>query len=303
MKKSCFVAATGLLCFLIGCSSILIRPAVDDVKKIAIVSVYMNRDFYNTKSPRGQEGENAFANLVGGVVKKAAGDVWNKLSEEKEQNQIITYGLKVNSEQLTAVGRWKLVPVTNVLQSEVYKRIMEPDVKGSFAKGFITFLQEERKSHWITPEGMHYIPISAVAQSGTHRYYGDAKDPTEDAKKALAKLCKDLKVDGVALVELDMGYRFGKLAKVTIGKTTQAKPSVSSALVIVTKNGEIAVNTGFITRGAGERYEGNSAGMVRNDKLFLKHKDNKIVEVFNQAIEKSAIAMEKKLAKAFDSLK
>ena len=47
-----------------GCASIVMRPAVDDVRTVALVSVYMNREFYNTRSPLAGEGQAAVASLV-----------------------------------------------------------------------------------------------------------------------------------------------------------------------------------------------------------------------------------------------
>lgn len=292
-----------LVFFLAGCGSILVRPAVDDVKKVAIVSVYMNKDFYNIKSPRSQEGTNAFNKLLGGVVKKGMGELGEKLSEDMEQDQIVTYGLKMYADQLKDVGGWQIVALNEVVNNEAYQKLIESNVKGSLPKALVSVLQEERKNYWVTPDKMHYIPISSVVKTGKTYYYGDAKDPQAETRKALGQLCQDLRVDGIALVELDMGYRFGKIGKLTwssgLGGATSAIPSVSSALVVINKNGEVAVNTGLIARGGGERYEGDSAPMVKNDKVVLKNDSNRIVEVFNQAIEKSAIGLKEKLAKAF----
>ena len=296
MKKvlSYFLLLSMLL--LSGCAKkILIRPAIDNVKKIAIVSIYMNRDLYNIKSPKALQGENTFARLAKGLVKGALQKVITK--GERERNQIITYGAKVYAKQLRSIENWQVISLKKVIINDAYKNLMSPDT----GKG-IKFFQKTEGSYWIKPKGMHHIPVSSVVQSGKRIYAGSAKDPTEDARKVMAKLCKSLGVDGVALVELDLGYRFGKVAKVTMFGKTSAKPTISSSVVVVTSDGSIAVNTGLIVKGQGTRYEGKSVKMVEKDYPFFQHKDNKIVNSFNIAVEKSAVGMKKKLDKAFKSL-
>ena len=60
-----------------GCASILVRPAADNIKTVALISVFMNRDFYDVKDPRTSV---SITNL-------------NK-PQDKEYEAIINYGIK-----------------------------------------------------------------------------------------------------------------------------------------------------------------------------------------------------------------
>jgi len=64
------VAGHGLAVILGGCAGTQIKPSAKNVKKLAIVSLYMNHDFYNIKSPRAGEGQAVLKSLVKGLVKE-----------------------------------------------------------------------------------------------------------------------------------------------------------------------------------------------------------------------------------------
>lgn len=295
MKKILFLSVVALTLFIVGCGGILIKPDVYSVKKLAIVSIYMNREFYNIKSPTADEGVNWLGALVKSEVKG-----FDKLYDQKEYKQIITYALKVYAKQLHLVGQWKVLSPARVIKNKKYKYAMNTaGIIVPFVGDIVDIAKKEMERKWVTPPGMHFVPMSSMAEPGKTVHYGSKKNPVEENRKKIAKICRDLKVDGLAIIELDMGYRFGKLVKLTIGKTTQAKPSISSAMIIITKEGNIAVKTPFIVKGQGRRYEGKSAGMIVNDKFRLKHKRGKTVHAFNVAVKKSAIGLKEQIEKEF----
>lgn len=77
--RACAVA--GLLAVsvvMMGCfPGILTKPALDKVKSVALVSVYMNRDFYNVNVPSADsaEGSQAALNALGSILKKKSGSL------------------------------------------------------------------------------------------------------------------------------------------------------------------------------------------------------------------------------------
>src|SRR5687767_4583514 len=75
-----------------GCSSILVRPAVDNVKTMAIVSVYMNRDFYNLKAPKAQQGGLDLKRALADAGLKKTG-LAEKMDLGREQQMIVSHAL------------------------------------------------------------------------------------------------------------------------------------------------------------------------------------------------------------------
>ena len=210
-----------------GCASIIMRPAVDDVRTVALVSVYMNREFYNTRSPLAGEGQAAVASLVEAASRAAFEKLLDREAEsdaidvyDPERTRIISFAVQRYRDQLDALRGWRLLPA---------ERVVRPDV------------------------------------------------------------------DAVAILELDMAYRFNRFSKITFFGTTLAVPTVSHSLVVVNRRGQVAVNTGPVVRGGGERYEGDTVGMVKHEDLVLKHKNDKAVHSYNLAISDAAEALREQL--------
>lgn len=310
MKKWLVFPALAALLFLSGCGSILMQPAVDEVKTVAIASVYMNKTFYNIKSPKADSGAAAFNTLLQATGKVVADKLdihaeQDPLDEvDPEQMKIISYALMGYNEQLSSFGRWQMVPPEQVVSNDYYRSLQaKEEDSDSMAVNFLSaYLDESRKQKWVKPIGVEYIPVSSVIKDSNTKSYGDVEDPTEPGRKAMAQLCKELGVDAVGILQFDMGYRFNKLAKITLGSRTLAVPTISHQLVLVNKNGEIAVNTGAIVKGAGERYEGDTVGMVKGEEVILKHKAGKAVNSYNLALDKGAEGLRESLAKAFSKL-
>lgn len=298
MRNTLLFLILPLLLTLTGCSGILMQPAIDDVKTVAVASVYMNKDFYNIKSPKAAEGNAAFKSLLAAAGAVAADKLGVKkevdpLDEvDPEQMKIIAYGVQSYMNELDALGKWQLLPLDRVLQNGYYKQMSQDNPTSTLGKFVSAYLSDQEKAKWVTPIGFNVITTGSVLD----------KESGEAGRKAMAELCRELNVDAVAILQYDMGYRFNKLAKITLGSRTLAVPSVASQLVVVNKNGEVAVNTGNIPKGAGDRYTGKTVGMVKGDVLILKHKNDKAVNNYNLALEKSATGMKERLAKAYEKL-
>ena len=280
-----------------GCASIVKRPAVDQVRRVALVSVYMNREFYNTKSPLSGEGQASVASLL-----EAAGQVaFEKLLDRQskvdpvdlydpERARIVSYAVHHYRDQLDQLADWHVLPIEKVVRAGYYRRLVRPDAGTGIAARLVSAYLNHRESVlWVTPPGYHRIPIESVIADGR---------VSEDGARALSELARELDVDAVAILELDMAYRFNRFSKITFFGTTLAVPSVSHSLVVVNRRGEVAVNTGPVERGGGERYEGDTVGMVKGDALVLKHKNDKAVHSYNLAIGESAEGLRKQLERA-----
>lgn len=299
MKRFTSLWLTGTALILAGCASILVRPGINTVKSVAVVSVYMNREIYNAASPKAAGGAmDLVKSLVKAGLKKTGID--QKLNLEREEQMIISHALKEYNAALASVGRWQVKPVEDLVNKPAYRQLIEGNQTKSF---FDAVANDMVNGGWVTPTDFPFFSTDDVAGTRHTKTYGNVKDPKADARKVLADLARALDVDAVAVVQVDAAYRFGKLGRLSLGSTTMAKPTVSSRVVMVTKDGDLAVNTDEINPGAGKRSEGPSVGLVENGRVNLRDDNDKRVNAFNEAISKSAEDMRKTLEKAFSKLK
>ncbi len=277
-----------------GCASIVMRPAVDDVRTVALVSVYMNREFYNTRSPLSGEGQAAVASLVEAASRAAFEKLLDREAEsdaidvyDPERTRIVSFAVQRYRDQLDALRGWRVLPAERVVRTGYYRRLVRPEAGTGMAARLVSAYLNHRDSiEWVTPPGYHRIPIESVI---------DGDRVIEEGARAMSELARELEVDAVAILELDMAYRFNRFAKITFFGTTLAVPTVSHSLVVVNRRGQVAVNTGPVVRGGGERYEGDTVGMVKHEDLVLKHKNDKAVHSYNLAISDAAEALREQL--------
>lgn len=279
-----------LVLALSGCTSVVLRPAADDVHSVALVSVYMNREFYNTRSPLAAEGESATVSLVEAASRSAFEALLGREARSEpaelydpERTRIISFAVHRYRDQLDALSEWRMLPTERVVRSGYYRRLVRPDAGTGMAARLVSAYLNHRESiEWVTPPGYHRIPIESVI---------DGERIREDGARAMSKLARELDVDAVAILELDMAYRYNRFAKISFFGTTFAVPTVSHSLVVVNRRGEVAVNTGAIVRGGGERFEGDTVGMVKDDALVLNHSTDEAVHSYNLAIAEAAEAL------------
>jgi hypothetical protein len=246
-----------------GCSSILIKPAVDNVKTVALVSAYMNRDFYDVRGPRDSVSLN---NVV-----FAAKDLDVPDSDADEYEKLIAYGVKTYAEQLEGVGNWQWLPVTNVLSNSAYRKFADAIIGERPASGLLKTSAIIEEKGWYTARDMVRIPMERVTYSGKFVVIGNGKGSQADMRAALGQLCKDLDVDAVAVLEFDMAFRKLLFGLDFIGDLP-AMPNISSSLVLVNRDGEVVVDSGRIIKGQGKRFEGDSVGMLRRDYVHFTDK-------------------------------
>jgi hypothetical protein len=280
-------AIGGLLCVfsLAGYSGILNKPAARDLKTVALISVSMNRDFYDVRSPQTRINLNLFG----------------KKDDQKNDTRVTTYENLINysiaayTSRLDGVGNVQWLPVADILATSAYQKFRDSLSDNSSSSGLLQAAADLKKQEWVSAPNMARVAADTVTQTGAFISIAGAKDP----RLALASLCAELNVDAVAILELDMAYR--KLIDgADIISGIPAVPSVSRALVLIDKNGVVAVNSGCITKGQGTRFEGKSVTMLQQNQVRL---DEKSIASYQQALDKSADDLKKRLTAEFSKMK
>jgi hypothetical protein len=301
MKKRYALSVLAAFLLLPGCGSILLRPAVDNVKTVALVSVYMNRDFYNIKEPKADESKAALKTFGRALMKETG--VLDKIDTtfNVQFMQIVSYAAKHFSEQLDGVGPIRIEPMENVLRNPSYQNFIAEAAKDQPFPSLASIGAAIKSADWFTAPNMIHIPADLIVEdAGKHTtYLGKTKDPRAEFRKQLVDLCKSLNVDALAIVQLDMAYKKPFLS-INLGGGDPAAPRIASSLFMVNKDGEVAVNTGLLGRGEGEYAEGDNAPMLRGGSVHLTDKS---VSSYCATIDKTCADMKKKLAKAYSKLK
>ncbi|MFC2091519.1 hypothetical protein ACFLTD_01965 [Elusimicrobiota bacterium] len=297
MKKRWNVLILTLLLMASGCAKLLIPPHIQTVKKMAVLSIYMNKNFYNIKAPKANEGMNFLKSL-------AKDKLGIKDKNMAEHQLIITYALKEYTEKLNSIDNWVVLSPLDLMGNSKYQAFLKSDGKG-FMHGLLDTIRKAEENKWAVPDKMRYIPISSVVKAGNVHTYGNVKDPLAEMRKNLGELCKELKVDAVAIIELDMAYKTGmQFGGGILGSGTKIKPNISSAMVVITKDGEVAVKSPLIAKGGGTRYKAKGAFLkIEEGTVTLRQKDGKGVQAFNAAVEQSAIGLKESIVTAFSKLK
>ena len=260
------------------------KPAVNDLKRIAIVSVYMNSDIYDLKSGSAKATDQ---NILKRIVDSSH-------TPSDENLRLAMYALKVFAEDLST-AQWQVVDPKIILQSTSYKSFVHDTQSTKFLKSLVT-------TNVATPPDMAYVPFEAVAGKANTIYLGN-NDPTTNTKQRLAKLARDLGVDGVAVIQLDLAYKTGLLSSMSgTGLFSDirgpATPSVAAAVVIVNKNGEIAIQTAHISDG-GKRLEAkDTVPMLHHGIVSFQGKPGQAtMDMYNKLIRQYAITLKQAIEK------
>lgn len=279
MKRTILlVSLLGLL--ISGCSSIVKKPDFYSVKKLAIVSVYANHKIYDVDGKMGQSGVDlrALKALVGKEDPIEADEIM----------QITTAGLDLYINELKKMNQWVIADPKTVLNHPAYKALQQSNFFNAISG--------------VTPAlNMKLIAFNEVADS-TSKQWKNGKEVHEEARKSLAQLCKELNVNGVAIVELDLGFKTVFLSGMKgsglfAGVKAPAKPSASSAMIIITKDGKIAAQTKGIQKGGGARFEGDKVTMLHQGRVTLASKDGAPVREYTKVVRMTAEDLRTKIEK------
>jgi hypothetical protein len=299
--RICATAFCGIICslFVSGCGTMLVKPAVGKVKAVAVVSVYMNREFYDIRSPRTSVKLENLRSLGQAVVKgtEIPGEIDDPASKEYEI--LINYAIRAYSDRLQGSGNWKWLEGASVLSNESYRQFAESLAGRRSGSRLIQVSSTLNEAEWFTARDMVRIPMESLTGGIKVINIGQDMDPLADIRVTLGKLCEKLNVDAVAILEFDMAFKRPPIS-INFLSDAPAAPSISSALVLVDRNGEVIVNSGVITKGQGKRFEGTNVGMLRQDYVHL---DDKNMDSFRLAIDRSADDMKQRFSKALSKIK
>jgi hypothetical protein len=253
MKKSIIKILALLFIFSISCAhKILKKPDINIVKKIAIISVYSNSVVYKI----GGEG-GSFAAITSLISKKEE-------NSDKENSfggkRLVNYALKIYTDKLATIDGWKIVSHKKIINSKAYKNFkkIKKEQQGAFSKLTTTV----NKIAYAFPTGMFVYRIKE------QNYNGDE----------LKALCKELQVDAVAIIELDMAYK------------------IATSIKAVNFNGKMVIGTLDIKKGAGMRSTSdNQTPMISGEIIF----NNKVEKMYQQAIDADADKLVAKMKKEF----
>lgn len=263
-KPAWLIAAVALL--LGGCAttSIVKKPEVNDVKSIAILSLYADERVPEYKGR--------------GVVKN-----WNRTF----QLQVAEDALRTFQREFSRLG-WKVYSANNFMQTASYQNTfgipeMPEQETNSTVDSIVSFVAEQYQARYFTPANMWPIKLDGTAETGIR--IGDAPEKPPQVA-ALAEIAKRLGIDAVAVVVIDYCYQGGTFSMIGNG---EAIMTAASAIKVVNQAGDLVVNMPILPRCAGERGESTTtAAMWHGDLLLAKVNSDNARRMFIEATRNSA---------------
>ncbi len=256
MRKFINLVLIAVVFFTFGCAVKYVKkPAVDVVKKIAIISIYANSGLYKIGG-----GGGGLATLTSMVGKKER----EKKKESFGGTALVEYALNAYAQELNSIEGWVVVSPKKIIESSAYKKFLDK-VKKRFGSvsGAINFIGNVAYAY---PPGMALFPFRGTPPGGI--------------TKELKELCQELEVDAVAVMELDVGYS----ADFALGGTGTAVASVSSSVKFITKTGEVAVITEDTAKDSGRRFSSNDSTLMASGEILFNEKTE---EMFKDAIKQN----------------
>ena len=262
MKFLKLVFSSLLIIGLTSCTSIVKKPDINNVKKVALVSVYGNQNIRELK----QSGWARKSEVVTGF-------------NDEQRQKVAQLALNYYEAKLKEMGNWKVMPVQQMLTSAKFSAAIKElravkDVSGkkidekSLTGKLGNFLTNVAEMGYLTPAGMHPLPITD-------------ENRNDRVIKSLVKLAKDLDVDAVAVVHIDLAYTGGTFS---LGGTGTAVATVASSIKLVDKNGVVVVDYPDVTDKT-KRFESEtSSGMLQGKLIF----NAKLETMLKEAIIASA---------------
>ena len=260
---------TLMLCLQLGgCfTSIVKKPEIDQVKRVAILSLYADQKVPSDKGT--------------GIVKD-----W----DDKVRLQVADDALNTYRKALSTLG-WQVVNPQKVLESREYQQAFKVSDNKTVSK-VASFLQNVYQQQFFTPPGM--LPIVLSDEVANTRYYGDAKQDNPVA--TLAGMAKKLNVDAVVLVQMDYCYTGGTFSLLGSG---QAVMSAGASVKAINQKGDVVVNMPTVPRCDGKRGESKtSAIMLAGNLQFTRADKDRFRKMFIEATRESAMITVGELQKA-----
>ena len=226
-----FAALCSIAFLLCSCAGVHVqKPEVDDVKKIAILSVSASEDI---KKLEDEEESGSLKDALVGVATSAARDNVPQLAKGRER--LITHGADALAETLGSIKGWAVISRDEVTGNADVQKFFDP----TGAEGVINKLSRlvpVNGWRYMAPTGMHVLPYEAVVSNETALF--GAKTDDQEVRESVGKLCEALNVDAIAVAEYYFFYEEGGLLP-----TARATPVAMVDVVLIDKKGNKLLHT------------------------------------------------------------
>jgi hypothetical protein len=253
-----------LLSLLSACSSITIKPAVKDIKKVAIISLYANEEVSNT----------AGAGLVAD---------WN----ERIRSTVAADALDRFHEEFKKIG-WESVATEQISNLPAYQKAFQPEgllgeqEQDALLARFSGYVQTKQQ-RYFSPVGLWPIILTQAQLEGPVTKQVDGMD---QPLAAMANVAQLLDVDAVIIVELDYCYTAVSSVEQGVG---HAIMTAASAIRAVDREGQVIINMPGPIKCEGKRGSSfSSALMIQGNLEFSELNNGMYRKMFSQAAEESA---------------
>lgn len=268
MRK--LIALCSFVFLLCSCAGVNVKkPDVDNVKKLAILSVVGSEEYKDIETVKGEK-ENLLT-VVGNIIKD------NVEMFTEGQVTVVTHGANALFQVLNGIEGWSVIPFEQVIDNEDVNKFFEAgDIWGKVEQ-VAERLAPENGVRYVMPKGMHELQYSKVNPDGVHYVNGEREEAP--VLRGIGKLCESLGVDAIAVAEFNFFYETGMMTTLTSNVT----PIVYVDVAIIDKNGEKVLYT---DRGW-KQFEGSESARINHNYVDM-HTD-KSVAAYKNAVD---VAME-----------
>lgn len=265
MKK--IIALCSFMFLLCSCAGVNVKkPDIDNVKKVAILSVTGSEDYEDIESVKGQK-ENLLS-VVGNIIKD------NVEMINEPQVNVATHGANALFRVLNGIEGWSVIPFEQVLDNEEVKAFFENKDTWGKVEDFANKVAPRDGKRRVAARGMYELSFDKVVPEGHTWVNGERIEAP--VHRALGKMCQSLGVDAIAVAEFYFYYETGMMTKLTSNVT----PIVLVNVAMIDKNGEKVL---FTDRGW-KQIEGSESAKIRHNYVDLR--DDRSVKAYNLAIDK-----------------
>ena len=265
MKK--IIALCSFVFLLCSCAGVNVKkPDIDNVKKVAILSVTGSEDYEDIESVKGQK-ENLLS-VVGIIIKD------NVEMINEPQVNVATHGANALFRVLNGIEGWSVIPFETVLDNEEVKAFFENKDTWGKVEDFANKVAPRDGKRRVAARGMYELSFDKVVPEGHTWVNGERIEAP--VHRALGKMCQSLGVDAIAVAEFYFYYETGMMTKLTSNVT----PIVLVNVAMIDKNGEKVL---FTDRGW-KQIEGSESAKIRHNYVDLR--DDRSVKAYNLAIDK-----------------
>jgi hypothetical protein len=265
MKK--IIALCSFVFLLCSCAGVNVKkPDIDNVKKVAILSVTGSEDYEDIESVKGNK-ENLLS-VVGNIIKD------NVEMINEPQVNIATHGANALFQVLNGIEGWSVIPFEQVLDNEEVKAFFENKDTWGKVEDFANKVAPRDGKRRVPARGMYELSFDKVVPEGHTWVNGERIEAP--VHRALGKMCQSLGVDAIAVAEFYFYYETGMMTKITSNVT----PIVLVNVAMIDKNGEKVL---FTDRGW-KQIEGSESAKIHHSYVDLR--DDRSVKAYNLAIDK-----------------